>query len=78
MVWFNKKEDTTEIKQKLILVESRISALEQKNEILTTNINSLRGLINRKIAGSGPADVEKDSGILQTGKDLNTFSAFNS
>lgn len=75
---FKTKELDIETKTKVITLSAKVDALEQQIEILKTNINSLRGLVNRKFSVSTKdEDISEVSSESETSKNPEIFLSPN-
>lgn len=68
MFWNKDKHEVAKIQQQLFGLVARIEALEHRLDVLVTNQNSLRGLVNKKVFKSD--DDEGLSGMTKEQKDF--------
>lgn len=80
MFWQRKNEkitDKSELEGKITVLRAEVEALQIRVDMLGTNLNSLRGLINRKLRGGGNLLVD-DEGLTPQQREFlsNTPEAF--
>lgn len=70
------EDATLELARGLDRTNARINSLEQEIQLLKTNMNSLRGLINRKLNPEKPAEVIEEP-VSETSKNPEIFLSPN-
>lgn len=77
--WLKDKKITA-IESKISLIEARIQAIEIRFEALVTTMNSVRGLVNRKVRKSGrfndPDDEDEDAITEEERKFIAEYQSF--
>lgn len=58
MLWGNNKKEIEELQKKVDKAITDICQLQHEQELLRTNQNSLRGLVNRKLGGEKAEDTK--------------------
>lgn len=62
-MWGNNKKEIEELQKQVNKAISDICQLQHDQELLKTNQNSLRGLINRKIGGTTEQETDESKNL---------------
>lgn len=64
MIWGNNKKEIEELEKKVDKAITDIAQLQHDQELLKTNQNSLRGLINRKIGNETKTETNINPSVF--------------